>query len=87
MASLNYDLEYGVDTISVQVSDVKLGWKILLVDDLIATGGSAEAAAGLIESLGANISQIMAVIGLPFLGFRERLEKYNVFTLIDYDGE
>ena len=80
-------LEYGEDRIQIHKSDVKPGQRILLVDDLVATGGTLQAAAELIEELGGTVSEIFCVIGLPFLNYREKLSDYTVRTMIDYDSE
>lgn len=82
-----FTLEYGEDVIQVHTGDVQPGSNVLLVDDLIATGGTLKAAAELIEELGARIEDIFCVIGLPFLKFKEQLSGYNITTLIDYDSE
>ncbi|MCL2294422.1 MAG: adenine phosphoribosyltransferase [Spirochaetes bacterium] len=81
----NYSLEYGEDSIEIHKSDVLPGEKILVVDDLIATGGTLAAACDLLESAGAEIEEIFAVIGLPFLNYMEILAKYKITTLIEYD--
>lgn len=82
-----YNLEYGQDYVSIHESDVKEGTKVLIVDDLIATGGTIEAAATLIEDMGASIAGVFGVIGLPFLDYGKKLEKYEIRTLINYDSE
>ncbi|MCL2793013.1 MAG: adenine phosphoribosyltransferase [Spirochaetaceae bacterium] len=83
----NYSLEYGEDSIEIHKSDVLPGEKILVVDDLIATGGTLSAACELIESVGAEIEEIFAVVGLPFLNYGKLLFKYKIKTLIEYDEE
>jgi adenine phosphoribosyltransferase len=85
--SANFTLEYGEDTIEVHKADLKSGMRVLIVDDLIATGGTLKAACSLIERAGAEVSGIFAVIGLPFLNYDESLGAYDVKTLIDYHGE
>ena len=82
-----FQLEYGEDRIQIHSSDVRKGNRVLLIDDLVATGGTLEAAAELIEELGATISDIFCVIGLPFLKYHERLSRYTIQTMIDYDSE
>ncbi len=82
-----FTLEYGEDVIQIHTSDVKKGGNILLVDDLIATGGTLKAAAELIEELGARVMDIFCVIGLPFLNYEDQLKRYNITTLIEYHGE
>ncbi len=82
-----FDLEYGVDTICIQHLDIKKGDKILIIDDLLATGGTIDAARAIIEENGAIVKAIGGVIGLPFLGYEKVLEKYKVDVLLTYDGE
>ena len=83
----SFALEYGEDVICVQKLDVHPGKKILLVDDLIATGGTLEAAASIFEEHGAIISGVLGVIGLPFLNYEEVLNAYKTEVLITYDSE
>ncbi|MCX7171535.1 MAG: adenine phosphoribosyltransferase [Proteobacteria bacterium] len=85
----DYALEYGTDRIEMHVDSVTRGEKILLADDLIATGGTAEAAVKLIESMGGNIVECCFVIDLPDLGGRKRLEKHGqkVFALCEFEGD
>ena len=82
-----FTLEYGEDTIEVHKADVQTGMRILVVDDLIATGGTLKAACELLESAGASVAGIFSVIGLPFLNYDRALEGYEVRTLINYEGE
>lgn len=85
----DYELEYGTDRIEMHVDAVSQGERVLLVDDLIATGGTAEAACKLIESLGGKIVECCFVIDLPDLGGRARLEKHGqkVFALCEFEGD
>ena len=85
----DYDLEYGSDRIEMHVDAIAPGDRILLVDDLIATGGTAEAAVKLIEKTGGKIVECCFVIDLPDLGGRKRLEKHGqkVFALCEFEGE
>lgn len=85
----DYDLEYGSDRIEMHVDAIAQGDRILLVDDLIATGGTAEAAVKLIEKTGGKIIECCFVIDLPELGGRKRLEKHGqkVFALCEFEGE
>ena len=85
----DYQLEYGTDRVEIHVDAINKGEKVLLVDDLIATGGTAEAAASLIEEAGGEIIECCFVIDLPDLGGRKRLEGkgYKVFTLCEFEGE
>ncbi|MCM1161202.1 MAG: adenine phosphoribosyltransferase [Roseburia sp.] len=81
-----YDLEYGSATIEVHKEDVKPGAKVVLVDDLIATGGTLEAAAGLMEKLGAKVVKVVCLMELKGLKGRERIQGYPVETVISYEG-
>ncbi len=85
----DYELEYGTDRIEMHVDAVSKGDRVLLVDDLIATGGTAEAACKLIESMGGKIVECCFVIDLPDLGGRARLEKHGqkVFSLCEFEGD
>lgn len=86
--SVEYELEYGKDKIEVHTDSIKKGDNVLLVDDLIATGGTALAAAQLIEKLGGVVEECVFVIGLPDLKGIEKLKKnHRVFTLVDFEGE
>ncbi|MBI9103075.1 MAG: adenine phosphoribosyltransferase [Spirochaetales bacterium] len=83
----SFDLEYGQDQIQIQKTDVKPGENILIVDDLVATGGTLEAAADLIKMAGGVVTDIFSVVGLPFLPYKKVLGEYKVTTLIEYDSE
>ena len=83
----SYSLEYGTATIEVHKSDVKAGQKFLVVDDLIATGGTLAAAKNLIEQGGGEVTDFFGVIGLPFLNYESVLSPCKVTTLINYAGE
>ncbi len=82
-----FALEYGEDEIQLHVDDIEDGWRVLLVDDLIATGGTIKAAAELLQAAGASAVEIFAVVGLPFLKYEKVLAGYSVTTLINYDSE
>ncbi|HEY5480795.1 MAG TPA: adenine phosphoribosyltransferase [Verrucomicrobiae bacterium] len=79
-----YDLEYGTATIAVHTDALKPGSRVLLIDDLLATGGTAAAAATLVKGLGAQILEISFLIELGFLNGREKLKGYPVRSLIVY---
>ena len=79
-----YDLEYGTATVAVHVDALKPGSRVLLIDDLLATGGTAAAAAALVKRLGAQILEISFLIELGFLGGRQKLKDYSVRSLIVY---
>lgn len=83
----SFELEYGCDVVCVQEVDVKVGSHVLLIDDLIATGGTLEAAAAIFEENGAVVEGVLGVIGLPFLNYEKVLHKYPVDVLLEYDGE
>jgi len=79
-----YDLEYGTNTIAIHTDAVKAGNRVLLIDDLLATGGTAEAAALLLEKIGAKILEINFLIELSFLHGREKLKRFPVRSLVVY---
>ena len=82
--SETYDLEYGTDTIEVHKDAFEKGDKVLLHDDLLATGGTMEAACKLIEKTGAEIVQVSFLINLTFLNGADKLKDYEIHSLIDY---
>ncbi|MCK9425839.1 MAG: adenine phosphoribosyltransferase [Ignavibacteriaceae bacterium] len=85
--SETYALEYGTDTIEIHTDAIIPGDRVLLHDDLLATGGTATAAVKLIEKLGGEVVQISFLIELVFLNGRENLKGYDIQSLIKYDGE
>jgi adenine phosphoribosyltransferase len=82
-----YDLEYGCDTIEMHSDAIKPGDNVLLHDDLLATGGTARAAANLVEKLGGKIVLASFIIELSFIKGRDKLKEYNIYSLVDYDSE
>ena len=84
--SKEYDLEYGSAEIEMHKDSIKPGQKVVLVDDLIATGGTIQAAAELVESLGGKVVKILFLMELKGLKGRERLKKYDVDSVIQYEG-
>jgi adenine phosphoribosyltransferase len=82
--SASYTLEYGTNTLEVHKDAIRRGQRVLLVDDLLATGGSAKAAAELIEKLGGEVVGIAFLIELKFLNGVEKLKGHDVFTLIKF---
>ena len=82
-----YDLEYGSATIEIHRDDLKPGQRVVLIDDLIATGGTAKAAAELIEECGGKIVRIAFLIELKGLNGREVLKDYDVRTVVQYEGK
>ncbi|MBI3901809.1 MAG: adenine phosphoribosyltransferase [Nitrosomonadales bacterium] len=85
----DYELEYGTDRIEIHTDAIAPGERVLLVDDLIATGGTAEAACTLIEKIGGEIVECCFIIDLPDIGGRARLEKHGhkVFALCEFEGD
>ncbi|MSQ55196.1 MAG: adenine phosphoribosyltransferase [Betaproteobacteria bacterium] len=85
----DYELEYGADRIEIHTDAISKGEKILLIDDLIATGGTAEAAATLIGKMGGEVIECCFVVDLPDIGGRKRLEKLGlkVFALCEFEGD
>jgi adenine phosphoribosyltransferase len=85
----DYKLEYGTDRIEVHVDAIEKGEKILIVDDLIATGGTAEATVRLVQKMKGDIVECCFIIDLPDIGGRERLENMGqkVFTLCEFEGK
>ena len=82
-----YDLEYGTDKIEVHEDAIESGDRVLVVDDLIATGGTLEAACKLVEKLKGEVVGISSVIGLDFLPYKDKLAAWDVNYLISYDSE
>ncbi len=80
-----YDLEYGVDTIEIHKDAISKGQKVLLVDDLLATGGTLHACAKLVEKCGGEVVGIITLIELEELKGKDKLSEYNVKSLISYD--
>jgi adenine phosphoribosyltransferase len=80
-----YELEYGVDTVEMHVDAVGRGQRVLIVDDLIATGGTAAATARLVEQLEARVEALLFVIELKGLGGRQKLVSYAVEALLEYE--
>lgn len=88
-ARLEYDLEYGKDEIEIHLDALKQGDRVLLLDDLLATGGTSLAAAKLVEKLGAKVVEIAYIVDLPDIGGRTRIEKegYRIFTICEFEGD
>ena len=85
--SQTYQLEYGLDKIEIHKDAIQPGDQILIHDDLLATGGTAEATCKLVEKLGGEVVQLSFLIELTFLNGREKLRNYNISSLITYDDE
>ncbi|MFZ0801810.1 MAG: adenine phosphoribosyltransferase [Terriglobales bacterium] len=84
-AKHDYALEYGTNTLEIHKDAIQPGQRVLIVDDLLATGGTAEATAKLAASLGAKIAGLGFVVELDFLKGRDKLKSYDVFSLLHYD--
>jgi adenine phosphoribosyltransferase len=85
--SRSYSLEYGTDTIEIHKSDLLPGDHVVVVDDLVATGGTLKATIELVEDVGGSVDEVFSVIGLPFLGYKEKLAPVHVETLVTYNSE
>jgi len=81
---ISYELEYGMDTLEVHKDAVPPGARVIIADDLLATGGTSLAASRLVEKLGGEVAALVFVIELDFLKGRDRLEGYNVISLMRY---
>lgn len=79
-----YALEYGTNTLEMHVDAVQPGQRVLLIDDLLATGGTARASASLIEAVGGTVASVAFVIELTFLPGREALGEYDVYSMLQY---
>lgn len=80
----SYDLEYGTNTLEIHKDALKKGERVLIVDDLLATGGTVEATAHLIEKLGAQVEEIVTLVELTFLKGREKIDSYPFYAFIQY---
>lgn len=83
----SYSLEYGTATLEAHTADVRPGQRVLVVDDLIATGGTIRAAADILKEGGAEPVGVFAVVGLPFLNYQKEIGDMDLITLISYHGE
>src|SRR6476620_4573368 len=84
--SVSYDLEYGQDTLEMHKDAVRQGHRVLIVDDLLATGGTATAVFDLVEGMGGEVVGLLFLVELDFLGGRGKSDGYNVQSLIRYDS-
>jgi len=84
-ARVTYDLEYGTDTLEIHQDAIEPGQRVVLVDDLLATGGTMEATTKLVQQLGGTIAGLGFAVELDFLKGRDRLQEYDVFSLLHYD--
>jgi adenine phosphoribosyltransferase len=85
-ASISYDLEYGQDTLEIHRDAVGRGHRVLIADDLLATGGTARAVCDLVEGLGGIVAGLVFVVELEFLPGRQKLQGYDVRSLIKYQS-
>jgi adenine phosphoribosyltransferase len=83
-ARVSYDLEYGTDTLEIHTDAIEPGQNVVIVDDLLATGGTMEATVGLVRQLGGRIGGLAFVVELDFLRGRERLKDHDIFSLLHY---
>lgn len=84
--SVSYDLEYGQDTLEMHKDAVGEGHRVLIVDDLLATGGTAKAVVDLVESVGGTVAALLFVVELDFLNGRSKFDGYDVRSLVRYDS-
>ena len=82
--SIDYELEYGKNTFELNIDAIKPGDKVAIIDDLLATGGTARAACVLVKRLGGTVVSINCIVDLPFLGGKESLKDYQVNCLVEY---
>lgn len=82
--SVEYDLEYGTDSIEMHVDGIKKGERVVIVDDLLATGGTSQAAIKLLESLGAEVAGLLFLMELDDINGRKKLKNYRVDSIIHY---
>jgi len=89
VVSHEYELEYGTDTVEMHKDSVAKGEKVLVIDDLLATGGTALAAAALIEKLGGKVAEMSFIVNLPDVGGEKKLQEngYDVFCLTEFAGD
>lgn len=83
----SYALEYGEASLEIQTEDLTPGKRWLIIDDLIATGGTIKAVANMIERQNSSVAGVFGIIGLPFLKYSDKIGKYKVTTLISYSSE
>ena len=85
--SASYDLEYGKDALEIHIDALPPNARVIIADDLIATGGTAAAAAALVSKVGGTVVECAFVIELTFLRGREKLKNYGVFSIVQYESE
>jgi adenine phosphoribosyltransferase len=84
-ASISYALEYGTDTLEIHEDAIKPGQRVIICDDLLATGGTASATSKLVQKLGGTVEGVAFAVELTFLNGRSKLNGFDVFSLIQYD--
>ena len=84
-ARVSYDLEYGTDAVEIHLDAIEPGQRVIIVDDLLATGGTMQATVKLVQQLGGHIAGLAFVIELDFLKGRAKFAEYDVFSLLHYD--
>ena len=84
--TMEYKLEYGTDTLEIHVDAIRPGERVIIVDDLLATGGTAEAGCKLVESLGGVVEKILFLVELPELNGRDRLAGYDIESVFSFEG-
>jgi adenine phosphoribosyltransferase len=84
-ARVNYDLEYGTDSLEIHLDAIQPGQRVIIVDDLLATGGTMQATVQLVRQLGGDIAGLAFAIELDFLKGRSKFSEYDVFSLLHYD--
>jgi adenine phosphoribosyltransferase len=85
VACVNYDLEYGTDSLEIHLDAIEPGQRVIIVDDLLATGGTMQATVQLVKQLGGEIAGLAFAIELDFLKGRSKFQEYDVFSLLHYD--
>jgi adenine phosphoribosyltransferase len=83
----SYELEYGRTSLQMHIDSIKKGDRVIVLDDLLATGGTLRATANMVERLGGEIVEIAVIIELTFLKGREKLKNYSIYSMIEYDSE
>ena len=84
-AKVSYDLEYGTDSLEIHMDAIEPGQNVIIVDDLLATGGTMEATIKLVKQLGGDIAGLAFAVELDFLKGRDRFSEYDVFSLLHYN--
>ena len=82
-----YETEYSTDAVEMHIDAIKPGQRVLMVDDLIATGGTMKASIELVEELGGEVVAVAFVVDLPDLHGKEKLEDYRVYTMVEFEGD